>query len=281
LVGPVEGVSCYASKHYEHGVRFFVRLHETAVYIGRVDWEGPKGRARLDLPGAGCGVVRDWLGLRSWLTSQWETTLTRVDLAVDCLFGQFTVEDAIDWYLTGQFQAPGSGRRPRHNLVGDWLDPHYGRTFEVGRRENGKVCRVYEKGRQLGDSASPWTRFEVEVRNEDRELPFDILTDCDRYFAGAYRCLAQLVGVAGSRIETDQAETEIALARLSVHARSSYGQLIEVLRLRMTADELVSYLSRPGIPGRLSKASLAEFMTAESPAAFLKEVRNASQRHRV
>jgi phage replication initiation protein len=273
VIGPVEGQSCAGMHRYAHGVRLFVRVRETACNIGRVDFGGDmlKGRARLDLGGAGCAVVKDWDAVTAWLGQQWEVSLTRVDLAVDCLFGQYTVEHAIDWYLRGEFRVDAQGAQPRHNLVGDWLDPHYGRTFEVGRRENGKMCRVYEKGRQLGDSASLWTRFEVEVRNNERVLPLGILTECDCYFAGAYRCLEQLVGVAGTRVELNEKEAEIALDRLTVHARSSYGQLIDVLRLRLTAAEVLDVLSRPGIPGRLTKSSLAEFKAAESPTAYLKE----------
>jgi phage replication initiation protein len=281
LIGAVEGQSCPGTSRYEHGVRLFVRVRDTACNIGRVDFGGPKGRARLDLGGAGCAVVRDWDAMARWLGQQFSMTLTRVDLAVDCVFGQYTVEHAIEWYKAGLFQAATSGQRPRHNMVGDWLDPYYGRTFEVGRRENGKMCRVYEKGRQLGDHTSPWTRFEVEIRNEDRVLPLGMLTECDRYFAGAYRCLELLLGVSGTRVELERREAEIAVERLSVHARSSYGQLIDVLRLRLTAEEVLDVLSRPGIPGRLTKSSLAEFSTADSPAAYLKEkLHEQAQRYR-
>lgn len=42
-----------------------------------------------------------------------------------------------------------------------------GRTFYVGRRENGKLLRVYEKGKQLGAENSPWVRIELELHNKD------------------------------------------------------------------------------------------------------------------
>jgi phage replication initiation protein len=280
VIGNVQGHSAPGMFGYEQGVRFFVDLAGTPHHIGRVDFGGNhhKGRARLDLFGSACGVVRDWLAIRQWIGQQFSASLTRVDLAVDCLLGEYTVDHAVRWYKKGLFKS--GGRNPRHSLVGDWLNPVNGRTIEVGRREHGKMCRVYEKGRQLGDAASMWTRFEVEVRNHERDLPLDILTSPDKYFVGAYICLQRVLAGAGERIACRKREGEIALDRLTLHARSSYGQLIQVLRLKLTAAEVLDALQRPGIPGRLSKSSLAEFTTAESPAAFLK-ANHEAQRHRL
>jgi phage replication initiation protein len=280
VIGPIEAVSCPPTPRYERGFRLFLRLQETAIHVARIDTLGPKGRARFDVAGAGCSAIGEFDHTLDWLGRRPGVEITRCDLAVDCLNGEFTVDDAVAWFLDGEFRAEAAGRDPRHQLMGDWLAPVYGRTFEVGRSENGKMARCYEKGRQLGDPASEWNRFELELRNNDRELPLDVLTECDRYFAGAYRCFKRLVGVTGERIATQQKEAEIALARLSMHATASYGKLIQVLRLRMEASEVLDFLARPGIPGRLEKASLAEFMTADSPAAHLKEKQREDACHR-
>lgn len=265
----VRSLPCGGMYGYEFGVRYFVDLAGTPHHIGRVDWGGMhKGRARLDLYGSACGVVRDWFAVRLWVSQQFDVKLTRVDLAVDCLMGEYSVEDAVEWYQAGDFSASVGGRPPRHSLVGDWLNPVYGRTLEVGRRQNGKMCRIYEKGRQLGDSLSPWVRFEVEIRNNERDLPLDVLTECGRYFVGAYRCLERVLDAAATRIACRTKEQQISLRRLAWHAKSSYGHLIDVLRLRLSAAEVLDALARPGIPGRLSKSSLAEFINADSPAAI-------------
>ena len=198
--------------------------------------------------------------------------LTRVDLAVDCLNGEYKVTDALGWLEQGEFNA--GGRNPRHSTPGDWANPayasgegiRYGRTLETGRRENGKMLRAYEKGRQLGDSTSDWTRFEVELRNIDRELPIDILTECDKYFAGAYKCLERLISSGSERIATHQKEGEISISKLSEYAKTSYGQLFHVLRMRMSADEIFNELSRLGIPRRLQKSALLGFPAASPPA---------------
>lgn len=259
LGGSVVGQESAGRYGYRFGCVFSVVLHGSVVPVGRVDWGGDRhgGRARLDLSGAGCSRIADWVEVRAWIESCEEATLTRVDLAVDCLMGEFTVEDARDWLLAGEFHA--GGRRPRHSTPGDWLDPHYGRTLEVGRRENGKMLRAYEKGRQLGDSASPWVRWEVELRNVDRVLPLDVLTDRDRFFAGAYVALERLLQVKGDRIRTAQAEGEISLRQLVQFQRSAYGQLINVLRAKLSAGDVLDLLCREGVPRRLHRSSLSAF----------------------
>lgn len=259
LGGSVVAEDCPGLLGYEFGTRFYLVAHGTPVLVGRCDWGGDRhqGRARLDVSGSGCSKVRNWHAVHEFVQSLPEVRITRVDLAVDCLMGEFTVEDARDWYLGGEFHA--GGRRPRHSLVGDWLDPQYGRTLEIGRRTNGKMLRAYEKGRQLGDTVSPWTRFEVELRNIDREIPLDVLVRPDTYFTGAYACLERLLDVAGERIKTQQAEGEIALGHLTTHARSSYGQLVNVLRVKLSAEQVLDVICRDGLPRRLEKASLTAF----------------------
>ena len=265
----VQGVDCPGMFGYRSGVRFFVKLDDGKEHhVARVDFGGNvhDGRARLDLSGSAASRVRSWSNVQAWVGSQFDSRITRVDLAVDCLQGEFTVDDAADWYKSGLFNA--GGRMPRHSCPGDWLSeqPKHGRTLEVGRRENGKMMRAYEKGRQLGDPDSKWTRFEVEIRNIDRDIPLDILTRCDEYFVGAYKCLQTIIQAAAERIATHQAEGSISLEKLTESARVSYGTLIHVLRASLTADEVLSSLSRPGVPKRLEKASLGGFHLKAPPA---------------
>lgn len=279
VIGQVHGVACPGMFGYESGVRFYTLLDDGAEHhIARVDFGGMhhRMRARLDISGSGCARIAHWANVQSWIGEQFDSKITRVDLAVDLLNGEFTVEDARDWYLSGDFNA--GGRMPRHSTPGDWLRPHHGRTLEVGRRENGKMLRAYEKGRQLGDSESKWTRFEVEIRNIDRDIPFDILTNCDVYFAGAYKCLTRILDVAAEKIKTHQAEGEITIERLTECARTSYGKLLNVLRAHMSAGEVLDHVSRSGVPQRLEKASLNGFLI-KAPPAKGNHHEDASRRH--
>ena len=268
---PVEAEGGRGHFGFEFGARLFVRLDDgSRSQVALLDWGGDRmrGRARIDLSGTACARISDWQSVQDWLGRQWETTITRVDLAVDCLDGEFTVDDARGWMEAGEFTA-GEGRPPRHSTPGDWLslEPFYGRTLEIGRRENGKMLRAYEKGLQLAPgSGDKWTRFEVEIRNKDRDLPLDVLTRCDVYFVGAYKCLQRLLPVAGERIATHQKEGELSLDTMVHHASVGYGKLLHVMRGHVTSDDLLDLISRPGVPRRLEKATLAGFIAASSVA---------------
>lgn len=262
---------------FVEGARLYVSLDGGArVQVALLDWGGErmKGRARLDLSGTACARISDWQAVQDWFGQQWESTITRVDLAVDCLDGEYTVDDAAAWLDAGEFHA-GTGAPPRHSTPGDWRTkdeqgnptPYYGRTLEIGRRENGKMLRVYEKGLQLSPgSGDKWTRFEVELRNKDRDIPLDVLTRCDEYFAGAYVCLRRLLPVAGERIATHQKEGKLSAITMVHHLGIAYGKLVHILRGVVTSDELLDLISRPGVPTRLEKATLAGFNAASCVA---------------
>lgn len=266
LSGGVMGEECPGMMGYEFGVRFYTAYMGDLISVARVDFGGGRksGRARIDISGMGCSRILNWLKVKDWVSEQEEPRLTRVDLAVDCLDGEFTVDDCKAWYEAGDFST--HGRYPRHSCPGDWLSSPsvYGRTLEVGRRENGKMLRAYEKGKQLGDPSSPWVRFEVELRNNDRDLPFEILTEPDRFFTGAYGCLERVLPGASERIKTHQKEGEIALENAIEYAKTSYGQLVFCMRQFMTQDEIYDAIHRPGVPKRLEKAALGGFLNPAS-----------------
>lgn len=259
VIGPVSGLDAPPTKGYDRGVKYYVRRFGELVNIGRCDWGGALhlGRARLELFGTGSSIVKHWWGVEAWLQEQSEVKITRVDLALDFLAGEFGIKDAVEWLRDGLFN--NGGRNPRHSTPGDWLSdqPTHGRTLEIGRRENGKMLRVYEKGRQLGDPSSEWTRFEVEIRNNDREIPLDVLTNPGRYFAGAYKALDGLSKHAPERIRTQQKEGQISLTRMTEVVRTQYGPFLHVLRASLTSDQVIEALSRPGVPRRLERPAVA------------------------
>ena len=278
VLGDVVAEDCPGMLGYAHGCKIFAVLDGgKRVSLGRLDWGGAHhgGRSRLDLSGSGCSRInkRGWIYLRNWLSMQKDIKLTRCDLAADFYDGEYDIDTACDWLRAGLFNA--GGRNPRHSTPGDWLSdkPYHGRTLEVGRRENGKMLRVYEKGLQLAPgSGSKWTRFEVEIRNKDREIPLDILTNPDKYFAGAYKCLEQMVTDQPERIKTEQREGTVSLEQAISHARTSYGPLIHVMRVRMDAAEILDAITRPGVPKRLERAAVAGCLPTRYRRAQISEV---------
>lgn len=250
---------------FEHSVTFSTMADDLIrgeiVPVAVMAWGGQQQRGRIyvSINGAGCSMVKDWPCVFRILDSM-RARITRVDLAVDALDGEFTVEHAQDWYENRGFNA--GGRTPVYKVEGDWLTATgSGRTFYVGRRENGKYARLYEKGRQLGNKESTWNRFEVELHNVDRVIPLDVIVDPSKYFAGCYPCCAGLVDVGAERIQTIRAEHAITLAKLRSHCRIAYGKLIHVLRFVHKDDELqlLEDLTVEGIPRRLEKTALTVF----------------------
>lgn len=246
---------------YAQGFKIFAINGANFTPVARVDWGGAQhgGRARVDLSGKMCQLVDDWTPVMHHIAHLGEAKLTRVDLAVDLEQGELGVEDCEAWFLGGDFNA--GGRMPSYSKIGAWCEGHEGagRTFQVGKRENGKMLRCYEKGRQLKQPDSPWVRFEVEIRNIDRDVPLDILTRCDEYFAGAYKCMERVLDAAPAKVSTHQKEGEIAVQHLVKHGTSAYGGLIHVLRSSFTAGEICDMLARPVVPKRLAMATLQGF----------------------
>jgi phage replication initiation protein len=131
-----------------------------------------------------------------------------------------------------------------------------GRTLYVGNRKNGKICRIYEKGRQLGNCKSPWTRLECEILSRDRVIPSDVLTSPETYLAAQYPITQTLLKQIGQRIKTIKNEVSATLEKSVKHAIVQCGALINYLgaALDFSDTQIVTLLKKEGhSPARLSK----------------------------
>lgn len=244
------------------GFRESVTLHArhgaASSAIGSIAWGGDQqmGKWLLQLTGVGCQLVRDWDGMRS-LLEDLGAKLTRVDLALDFLAGEHSVDDAVRYYEEGAFQL--AGRPPKSAVAGDWLGGKAGRTLYIGDSKNGKMLRVYEKGKQLGDESSDWTRYEVQLGSRDRVIPFDVLTRRDARFAGFYPALEQMVADAADAIPTLRKGGEVSLGHLLYHLKRCYGKLLGtcLAEVGATDADLVQELRVIGLPRRVNVSSLA------------------------
>lgn len=146
--------------------------------------ESQRGTIAFTLKGEGCNN-----GTKGWQQRVHDAfapmlpKITRVDLTRDFYEGEVTVEDAVSSYADNAFSY--QGRKPKPHQVGNWLEGN-SRTFQVGTRESGKVCRIYEKDHQYKIMDGQWVRVEVEFRSVNRVIPWDALVNCAEYFAGAY-----------------------------------------------------------------------------------------------
>jgi phage replication initiation protein len=208
-----------------------------------------RGSIHVELNATGCARVADWGRVMEWGIAH-KATITRIDLAHDDLDGKtVSIENALQWLKAGDFATNG---RPPDSHLRDDLGSGKGKTLYVGNRKNGKLCRIYEKGRQLGDPSSPWVRAEVEFRNKSRVIPWDILINPDPYLAGAYPCLAFL-SETQIKIRTISEDVKISYARAVYHGNQMVGKLINVMMQFHGGDALavVNKLRRDGIPRRL------------------------------
>lgn len=245
---------------FESRLDLFAHVGSRRMPLGCIAFggESQNGRWLLQFPGAGCGLVTDWDGMRA-LLEDLDAKITRLDLAVDFLDGAWTVDDAERMYLEGRFQPKHAGKAPSSAVAGDWHNGVDGRTLYVGKSKNGKCCRVYEKGKQLGDATSDWVRFEVQLGNRDRVIPFEAITNRDAYFAGAYPALAEVIEAASAVIETVQKGGTVTLAHLMFHLKRCYGKVVDVVAevSHEKHAELVEEVRISGIPKRLQPSSMA------------------------
>lgn len=191
-----------------YGVTVLI-VNDDGVEVGYVS-AGNEARQRgtlcVSVSGLGCTfAAHDWeIRLHDWL-QELEAKLTRVDLALDFYNGEFTVDEAKEVYSAGGFSF--QNRAPTPGFHGDWINGQK-RTFTVGLRESGKLCRIYEKGHKYGDLADKWVRVEVELHNTERVLPLRMLLEPGVFFAGCYEVCELLLAryeLIPQRIPLDRA----------------------------------------------------------------------------
>lgn len=231
-----------------NGYKYSFDLGESTA---RFAYGGQRDTAWITLPGKACALVDNWKPVIDLFSEKRRARITRWDGAVDSYDGTFSIATALDILKQGLFNA--GGRAPVLNQRGNWIEPDgRGRTLYLGRRENGKVLRIYEKGMQLGHQWHPWVRWELEVHNTDRVIPWDVLLKPGEYFVGGYPKALKWANFPASRIKTIQKAQTISYVELTKHASTAYGPLLNVmLEVEGSAQAVVDLLVRSGSPKRL------------------------------
>jgi phage replication initiation protein len=243
-----------------HGYKTSYDIGKTG---GMLAYGGQRGTALVSLPGFACAQIQDWHACYHLFHEILKGKITRWDGAVDVFDGIPSVDDAVQFYLTGQFNA--GGNKASCSQQGNWIeDDGSGRTFYVGKRKNGKLLRVYEKGKQLGDPSSPWVRWELELHNRDRIIPWDVIVEPGKYVAASYACMGWVSEIQ-ERIRTTQRSTTISYEHLSHYAKQAYGKLIGLmLEVEGSPEKVIERLKRPGVPSRLNcgESSPSQFISS-------------------
>lgn len=246
-----------------HGYKHSFSLGESSAMFA---YGGQAGTGFLTLPGQACFLIDDWQRIIDFVSALPAARITRWDGAVDDHTGAHSVDHAVNAYLRGEFNA--GGNTPSCNQHGNWIMPDgSGRTFYVGKRKNGKTLRVYEKGMQLGHLWHPWVRWEVELHNVDRVIPWSVLLEPGKFIVGCYPKALGWVRDEMSRIRTIQRQSQISYDHLVAYACRAYGPLINVmLEVEGNPDGVLARLFRSGTPRRLRHPFVDDFSDVIEPA---------------
>ncbi|WP_162818141.1 replication initiation factor domain-containing protein [Aquirhabdus parva] len=215
------------------------------------------GRFTIQINGTGTAYAsKGWeKRLYNYMVNELERAkITRIDLCHDDLEGIYDLDFFNEQDTLGMFG--NGGRLPTVQHFGNWKRPDgKGRTLQLGKRENGKCGRFYEKGKQLGDPSSPWVRSEIEISSTDRIIPFEVLLSPSQYFLAQYQCLNVFNqdSIQPVKIYTKQIEAEITWEKAVHNARHSYGKYINMFRQVYSDEELLDILThkRTQTPARL------------------------------
>lgn len=266
----VQGVFCVPREGWaNHGRGWFGykhRLNLGAFGLLAFGGEAQNQTLHVELNAHACRLVTDWNAVRLW-GQVYCAAITRVDIAHDDEHARtIDVTRAREWFEAGSFNV--NGRPPRSEFIDD-MGSNHGKTLYVGRRGSGKALRVYEKGKQLGDTTRPWVLAEVELRNKGRVVPWDVVTAPGKYLAGAYPALRYL-SEEQSRFRTTQRATQISYEAMVRHLRTQGGKCLNVMCTVHQGDgaAVLARLVREGIPKRL--AGLDDVLRAlRTPSSLL------------
>lgn len=223
----------------------YYHLGPTDAAYGTFHFGGQRDTMLVDLNAVGCQASKkDWeLRLYLFLSDAIKPRITRCDVAHDFFNGEYTPDRGLSDHAKGLFDRHNV--RPKIECRGTaWHDEdHTGKTLYIGRRSSSQLCRIYEKGKKLGDKSSNWVRFEVEFRKHDCVIPLDILIYPGQYLGGAFPIGEQIFTSAASRIETSTKIVNLNFEQREFHARNQVGRMVRFyVDLGLPDSEIVKRL---------------------------------------
>lgn len=241
------------------GIYGYTHSFQFGDTAGIFAYGGNKGTGFLSLSGECCHRIADWHQLVNFLEYDLKAHITRWDGAYDDFEGTHSVDNALRMYQEGIFN--NGGRKPRMRQAGNWVEPDgTGRTLYIGVGKNGKMARIYEKGMQLGVPFHPWVRWEVQLGNRDRIIPWEAVLQSGKYLAGSYINALSWVSKEQSRVRTLQNTAKIGYEALTHWASIAYGKHINVMLIKEgSAEKVIEKLIREGLPSRLNLPELPNY----------------------
>lgn len=220
----------------DRGMNFYRESWVLGDNMGFVCFGGQRATMLITLTGQGCqNAVIGWeKRLFNFLTKvAIRPSISRIDLAHDDIDGAYlSVDWAYEQYDLGGYTLKVGGRPPNVECVGNWKRPTgKGRTLTIGLRTSSKFCRFYEKGKKEGDKDSLWCRCEVEFKNTNTIINFDVLLNPSDFFASAYPCFSHFAQVeTPQRMEVKAKTAQVTIDACIEVTKHQFGKYIRVFR---------------------------------------------------
>jgi hypothetical protein len=170
--------------------------------------------------------------------------ILRADFALDDYKNYYNFFDKVNYaHESNLFSHPSPSLRYVTNT-----DYTKGNTVYVGQRTSHKMIRVYEKGKSLGESDSPWVRLEIVLRNSGNYIiPVDVILYPFAYSLGIYTKFFELFDfdVAVRSFErkdippTFDLPNELITAHYLKLIKKQYGHYLRALRDLYEDDQLL------------------------------------------
>lgn len=255
------GKKYHITKQFQKGRNFYQYSFDIGEGLGFVciGGEKQKNTVSITLSGNGLSMAQNgWeFQLFNFLENAQRGKITRIDLAHDDIKGEYlNVYELDKLESAGGFHCGGARSSVRHDGNWKYKDPNnQGLTLYVGNRTSGKMMRAYEKGKQLGETDSKWTRVEVEYKSSDRIIPFDVLLNPSAYFMGAYPCFETLFQFETSeKIKTKKKTVEVTLEHSFEVIKKQFGKYFAYFKKVMPLEEVIERVRHDDeniIPSRL------------------------------
>lgn len=231
--GPLGGsLRTVAKKRGKQGFERSDGLFLGDLAIGDMSFGGQamRGWVWVELTGTGCQWVDDWNKCEDDLAQLRDFQYKRVDIALDTFKREVTHETVVEAHSAGMFTTTGKPPSMRQIVP---ADPYEGRTVYVGKRDQPKFLRAYEKGYEQarkypkieithmeGVPVGDWYRLELELKAKDQLLPEDLIENRDQFFSGAYPYLQSVLDV----------EPMVLKQSRDKHPQRTLASMLEVLR---------------------------------------------------
>lgn len=252
------------------GRNFYDRSFALEHNLGFVAIGGQRNTLMICINGTGCNYAYlnwearmfDWLsGLDANCVN-----ITRIDLAHDILQPKdLTIDTFNKLHTDGGFSK--GGRPPEIEYRGNWKKPNgQGRTLYIGSRQSSKYCRIYEKGKQLGDTDSPWLRIEVEYKSNDIFIPLEVLKNPTDYFFATYPCFSLLEDSFFEKRFCVRQKQELMTFEQAINiVKKQYGRYLLLFRQCFGSDkemlDILTDIKNKDLPERLNYLSIPKELT--------------------